>query len=267
LNLHTQTWLPDGEARAVVLIVHGTGEHIGRYEHVASHFVEDGYAVYGLDFRGHGKSDGLRAYYDNFDDPLRDLKQYLDQIKAEQPDKKIFLYGHSMGSLLALVFALDHQRELDGLILSGSTLEVESSQPKFLIALGGVLNNIIPKTPITPLPHPYLSRDPAVVTAYNTDPLVFQGNVRVRTGSQIVHMSRMVKARLSEITLPLLIIHGGQDKICPPAGSETLYRGAGSSDKTLKIYPDLYHEIHNEPEKETVLTDNVNWLNLHTVTA
>jgi acylglycerol lipase len=264
-NIHTEAWLPEGNARAVVLISHGIGEHIGRYGHVAARLNADRYAVYGLDHRGHGKSDGVRAYYDDFDQPVNDLKQVLDQVKAAQSGKKIFLYGHSLGSLIALVFTLRHQQELAGLITSGTPLEVEAGQPGLLVALGGLLNRVIPKTAILPLPTSALSHDPAVVKAYETDPLNYHGNVRVRVGQQIVEMSRMVKARLSEITLPLFIIHGVQDKICPPAGSEVLYRGAGSKDKTLKLYPDLYHEIHNETpaEQKIVLDDIAAWLNEH----
>jgi acylglycerol lipase len=263
LNIHTESWLPDGDTRAVVLISHGVGEHIGRYAHVAARLVADGYAVYGLDHRGHGKSDGLRSYFNDLNDPVNDLKQYFDQVKTAQPGKKIFLYGHSLGSLIALLFTLRYQSELAGLISSGTPLEVEASQPKALIAAGGVLNNIIPKAAITPLSTVYISTDPAEVKAYETDPLVYHGNVRVRVGYQIVEKSRMVKAHLSEIKLPVLVFHGGADKICPPAGSETLYRGASSSDKTLKIYPGMYHETHNEVEKSTVLNDIAAWLQAH----
>ena len=263
LNIHTESWLPDSDPRAIVLISHGVGEHIGRYAHVATRLIADGYAVYGLDHRGHGKSDGLRSYFDDLNDPVNDLKVYFDQIKATQPGKKVFLYGHSLGSLIALLFTLRYQSELAGLISSSTPLEVESSQPKLLIAAAGVLNNVIPKTAITPLPAIYISTDPAEVKAYETDPLVYHGNVRVRVGYQIVQNSRLVKARLSEIKLPLLVFHGGADKICPPAGSETLYRGATSSDKTLKIYPGMYHETHNEVEKSIVLDDIAAWLQAH----
>jgi acylglycerol lipase len=263
ITLHTETWLPEGEPHAVIIVSHGLGEHIGRYAHVAEKAVGAGYVVYGLDHQGHGKSEGARAYFERFDDTVDDLKQFFDGAKAAHPGKKIFLYGHSLGSLIALVFTLSYQRELTGLITSGAPLEVESNEPALLISLAGVLNSIIPKAAVTTLPTKYLSTDPNLVRAYETDPLVHHGNVRVRTGHQIVQYSRMVKSRLAEFTLPMLILHGAEDKICPPAGSEKLYQGAGSSDKTLKIYPGMYHEIHNEVEQAIVVNDIITWLQAH----
>jgi acylglycerol lipase len=266
LNIHTESWLPDDPPRAVVLISHGIGEHIGRYPHVAERLLTAGYAVYGLDHRGHGKSEGVRAYYDTFDAPVEDLRLYFNWIKVQHPDKQIFLYGHSLGSLIALAFTLRYQSDLAGLIISGTTLDVESTQPAPLIAASSVLNRLTPRLGIPALPTAFLSHDPAVVQAFDADPLVFHGGVRVRMGYHIIHVSRMVKSRLGEIELPLLVVHGGDDKVCPPSGAEKLVNGAGSTDKTLKIYPNLYHEIHNEPEKSTVLEDVVNWLNLHVST-
>ncbi len=194
LKIHTESWLPEGEARAVVVLSHGIGEHIGRYEHVAERLVQAGYAVYGPDHRGHGKSDGLRAYYESLDLPVENLKQYVDIVKAAHPDKKLFLYGHSLGSLIALVFTLKYQNELAGLIISGTPLEAEFTQPAILVSAAGILNNIIPKVAVTALPTSYLSHDPVVVQKYETDPLVFHGNVRVRMGYHIVSMSRMIRS-------------------------------------------------------------------------
>lgn len=263
LNIFTRSWLPDGDVRAVVLIVHGLAEHMGRYAHVAAKLNANGYAVYGLDHRGHGKSDGLRAYFDNFDQPVNALKQYFDTVKTEQPGKKIFIYGHSLGSLISLVFLLRYQNEVAGAIISGTTLGVEAGQPALLISLGDLLNNVAPKLPVTPLDSKWLSHDPALVIAYDTDPLVHRGNVRVRMSSQIVHNSRDVRVRLPELKLPILILHGGDDKICPPSGSTMLNQGLGLSDKSLKLYTGMYHEVHNEVEKEMVLNDIVEWLNGH----
>ncbi|MCA0457574.1 MAG: alpha/beta hydrolase [Chloroflexi bacterium] len=264
-TIYTESWLSDADPRAVVIIVHGVGEHIGRYQHVAPKFVEAGYAVYGLDHHGHGKSGGdTRTYFDAFDQPINDLKQYVDTVKAAHPGKKLFIYGHSLGSLITLVFALRCQQLLSGLILSGVPLAVESSQPTLLIAVAGLLNRIAPKFGATPpVPSSTLSRDEAVTRAYDTDPLVEHGNMRVRTSYLIVTNSREVVARAGELKLPVFIFHGSADTLCPPAGSQTLYDRIGSTDKTLKFYEGLLHETHNEPEKEMVINNIIQWLNAH----
>jgi len=264
-NIYTESWLPDASPKAVVIIVHGLGEHIGRYSHVAPKLVDAGYAVYGLDHHGHGKSGGdPRTYFDTFDQPINDLKQYLDSIKTAQPGRKIFMYGHSLGSLITLVFALKYQKELAGLVISGSTLAVETTQPAIMVTLAGILDKIAPKFAVTPpVPSTTLSRDEAVTKAYDTDPLVEHGNVRVRMGHQILSNSRTVKAHVSELKLPLLIFHGADDKLTPPPGSQILYDNVGSSDKTLKFYDKLRHETHNEPEQGMVIDNIIQWLNAH----
>jgi alpha-beta hydrolase superfamily lysophospholipase len=264
LNIHTESWLPDDEPKAVVLIVPGYAEHIGRYPHVAERLVQNGYAVYGLDHRGHGKSDGLRAHFDSFDQPVNDLKQYFDQIKGQHPGKKRFLWGHSMGSLIALIFALRYQDELAGMVLTGTTVNCDTAQPAALIAAGRVLSTLAPKVPVVPaLPAAALSHDPAVVAAYDSDPLIYRGAWRPRMGWLLIHHGRQVRARAADLRLPVIFMHGGEDPIVPKSGSEFMYEHAGSSDKSLKIYPGLFHEIHNELEKDAVLTDAVNWLDQH----
>lgn len=264
-TIYSESWLPDAEPRAVVMIVHGLGEHIGRYSHVAPKLVDAGYAVYGLDHHGHGKSGGEpRTYFDRFDQPLDDLKEYLHTIKITHPGKKIFMYGHSLGSLITLSFALRYQQELAGLVISGSTLAVETTQPAVMLAAASVLNKIAPKLAITPpVPSTTLSRDEAVSRAYDADPLVEHGNVRVRMGYQIISMSRYVKAHLSELKLPIFIFHGAADQLTPPPGSQLVYDGAGSTDKTLKFYDNLRHETHNEPEQGMVIDNIIQWLNAH----
>ncbi|MBZ0283741.1 MAG: lysophospholipase [Anaerolineae bacterium] len=264
ISIHTESWLPEAEAKAVVIVVHGLGEHVARYAHVAARLNAAGYAVYGLDHRSHGRSGGdVRAYFEDFNQPVSDLAQYFIQIKNANPDKKIFVYAHSLGTLIGMTFAVRHQRDLAGMIISGTPLEVESLQPALLIRAGDLLNSILPKMPITPLPSSGLSHDPAVVQGYDNDPLVYHGNVRVRMAHHIIHVSRAIKMRLRDLPLPMLIIHGVDDPICPSVGSVTLHQGISTSDKTLKLYPGLFHEIHNEPEKETVFDDMVAWLDQH----
>jgi alpha-beta hydrolase superfamily lysophospholipase len=264
LTIHTESWLPDDEPKAVVLVVHGYAEHIGRYLHVAEWLVQNGYAAFGLDHRGHGKSQGLRAHFDTFDQPVNDLKQYFDQIKAEHPGKRLFLWAHSMGSLIGLAFALRYQDQFAGMVVTGTAVNGDETQPPALIAVGRILSKLVPKAPlIPPLPATVLSHDPAVVAAYDSDPLNYRGSFRPRLGSLLIEAGQQIRARAAELRLPLLFLHGGEDPLVPKSGSEFMYAHAGSPDKTLTIYPGLYHEIHNELEKGMVLSDAVNWLNAH----
>lgn len=265
-TLYRVHWLPDGSAKAIILLVHGIGEHCHRYDHVADFLVQHGYAVYALDHRGHGRSTGLRSHFDSFDDPVNDLKRYFDLIQAEQPGQPIIVYGHSMGSLISLLFTLRYQSALTGLIISGTPLQLESESSALQVRLSGFLQRFFPTFKGVPaIPASYLTHDPDRLRQIETDPLMYKGNHRLGIVYGIIANSREVRARLAEISLPLLVLHGADDKLCPPSGATTLYEGAVSADKTLKIYPGLYHEIHNEPEYQTVLTDIVTWLDARAV--
>lgn len=262
LHIHTESWLPDGDPAAIVIIVHGIGEHIGRYRHVALHLAQQGYAVYGLDHRTHGKSEGQpRVYITDFDQVAADLKQFVDMIA--QPGKKIFLYGHSMGSFVCLKYLLKYQQELAGFISTGCPIMIDTLFPSYIAHVGNVLNAFAPTLPLIPLELDAISRDPAVVAAYQADPLVHTSRVRVRMAVGYNNALKALRLRLSELRLPMLILHGGNDKTAPVSGSHLLHEKASSPDKTLEIYPGLYHEIHNEPEQNLVLSDIAAWLNEH----
>jgi alpha-beta hydrolase superfamily lysophospholipase len=259
-NLHTMRWLPDGDIKGVMVIAHGLAEHSGRYQHVAEHLNGAGYGVYALDHYGHGQSDGRRCYFNDFDQPVRDLAQYVQWVQAQHPDYPLWLYGHSMGALISLLLVLDHQPTLSGLIVSGITLGLSDKVPPFLARFNEWMDGIAPWLPVAPLGIGGLSRDPAVITRYKLDPLVFTGLVRVRMSHFILAESARARPRLSEIQLPLLILHGGKDLICPFSGSSLLYHNATSKDRRLKIYGPMHHEIHQEPDQMMVLEDVVAWL-------
>jgi len=262
-SLHTESWLPDADVKAVVLIVHGLGEHIGRYAHVAELLVAHGYAVYGIDHLGHGKSTGLRGHVANIQGLVDDLKTYFDTIRAAQVDKPIFIYGHSMGALIGLAFVLRFQGDVAGFVSSGTALNSDEGQPTLLLALVRALNRIAPTLPLMKLAAEHISRDPEQVAAYDSDPLNYRGGTRAGTAISIVKACQAARQELSELRLPLFVIHGGADKITPVSGSQLLYDSAASADKTLKIYPDMYHEPHNSPERDTVLADIAAWLDAH----
>jgi alpha-beta hydrolase superfamily lysophospholipase len=259
-RIHTIRWLPADKPKAIILLVHGIAEHSGRYRHVAERLTQNGYAIYALDHRGHGQSEGVRAHFGSMDQPVADLEQYYQQVKIANPDAKIFVYGHSMGSLISLLFVLKYQSELAGWICTGSTLHLDKLAPAPLLAFGKLARHIAPKFHLLPLDAQGISRDPAIVAAYNNDPLVERKPTRINIAVSLTVASQQARERLAELTLPILILHGGADTITPPSGSSYLYEHAGSADKTLKIYEGLYHEVHNEPEKEQVLDDIAEWL-------
>ena len=262
-SIYYQCWLPEGEPRAVLLIVHGLAEHSGRYMNVVNAFVPLGYAVYGVDHVGHGKSSGTRVYVERFEDYTETLKIYFDMVCRWQPDKPIFLVGHSMGGLIGADYLLSHQAELTGAVLSGPAVKVHDTVSPAAIFVGKVISVLMPKLGLIGLEAEGVSRDPAVVQAYVTDPLVCRGKVTARLSAELVKAIQLVTAEATKITLPILIVQGGADKLVDPKGAQMLYDAVSSADKTIKIYDGLYHEVFNEPEHDQVLGDIKGWLETH----
>jgi alpha-beta hydrolase superfamily lysophospholipase len=263
LRLYYQCWLPDKKPKAVLLVVHGLAEHSGRYKNLVDYFVPKGYAVYALDHRGHGKSEGTRSYVDNFNDYLTDLKTFFDMVRKDNKNARIFLFGHSLGGTIATAYAVEHQEDLAGLILSGSSLVPTTSVSPALLAMAGIVSALLPKMGVTVLDASFISRDKAVVDAYVNDPLVFRGKVPARTGAELARMWKHLPEQMPRIKLPVLIMHGFADQLSDPRGSKLLFERVGSKDKTLKLYDNCYHEICNEPERERVFVDMEAWLTKH----
>ena len=264
-RLYSRSWLPNAEIKALVIVVHGLGEHSGRYTHVGEYLSQQSYAVYALDYSGHGQSPGQRVYVNSLEQLSEDLGAFVEHAQAQHPGLKTFIYGHSMGTLVTLRYALAHQDRLAGLILTGTTLAL-ASLPGLLVPLVQLLNRTLPNLPLLPgVGTSVLSKDPAVVQGYNDDPLVYHGWLRVRILHYLLLESRCLSSQLQNLTLPLLILHGAEDKLLAPAGSHMLYERAASCDKTLKMYAGLRHEIHNEPEQSDVLKDILDWLDNHSL--
>lgn len=264
LLLYTEYRVPDGDPSAVVLLVHGYGEHSGRYQHVIERLVQSDYAVYTLDHRGHGRSEGVRAYCDSMEQFVNDLKVYFDRVKAAQPGKKLFVLGHSMGGLISLAFAERYQNQFNGLIVSGAPVNADANVPAFLITVGKVLNRVAPKLHLLETGKPgILSTDPEIDIAWANDPLTNKKPMRVRLGVEINKMAGEVRAHLADLKLPILILHGADDQLVNPSGSQVAYEGVSSLDRTLKRYAGMRHEILNEVEKAVVMTDIIDWLNRH----
>lgn len=262
-RLFERWWQPTGEAKAAVVIIHGYAEHSERYNHVAVYLTNNRYAVYTFDLRMHGRSGGVKAYVKTFDDYLSDVDIFLKKVRSGIGDKPVFLLGHSMGGTIATLYVIQHKNVLRGLMLSGPALKLGEDIPPILIKLSGFIGKILPHLPTIKLDCSAISKDPEVIRKYDTDPLVYRGGTPARTGAELVRAINMIQERMSEITLPILIMHGTADRLANVDGSRQLYERARSKDKTLKLYDGLYHEILNEPEKDVVLRDIVAWLDAH----
>jgi alpha-beta hydrolase superfamily lysophospholipase len=263
-RIYYQYWSPSGAFRANLLVVHGLAEHSGRYMNLVNRFVPMGYAVYGFDHIGHGKSGGRRCYVQRFQDFIETLKNYVDRIRGLKPGVPLFLVGHSMGGLIAASYLLDPGSGVSGAILSGPGIKAPGSLSGTLIFIGKVLSVLTPKAPIIQLDAENISRDPAVVNAYRNDPLVYTGKITARLGAEMLKAMQYAAANAGSITLPLMIVQGGADKLVDPAGAQLLYDRVSSKDKSIRIYESLFHEVFNEPEREQVLNDVEHWLQART---
>jgi len=263
LKLYTETWEPTQPPKAAVLIAHGHAEHIGRYEFLIRYLVEAGFVVYGLDHRGHGRSEGLRIHFDTIDQPLSDLKQLVDSIKSR--GLPIFLFGHSMGSIISLMYALRYPADLAGLVISGTAVHAHHNTPQFIITLGRMVHNLMPRARVIQVAESAadLTRDEAVIEAVKHDPLMENGNMRLGMAACLILASETISEQVGELSLPLLILHGEADTVTPVSGAQYIYDHATSADKTLKIYPEMRHEPHQEIDREIVFDDLVNWLVAH----
>lgn len=259
-ELFYQAWLPDQEPRVILLLVHGLAEHSGRYGNLVDYFVPRGYALYGMDHRGHGRSQGPRGYVEKFSYFVDDLKTFRETVQSRHPSLPVFMFAHSMGGTIGLSYALQYQETLAGLVLSAPGLRTGESVSPLLIATGKIIARLLPRVGLTTLDSSAISRDPAVVAAYEKDPLVYRGKISARLGHELIRTMEGFTGRVTHLQLPLLILHGSADRLIDPDGSRWLYERAGSQDKTLKLYSGYYHEMHNEPEYQRVLADVEDWI-------
>jgi alpha-beta hydrolase superfamily lysophospholipase len=265
-QLFQQSWLIDNP-KAVVLIVHGLGEHSSRYAHVAAHLNANGYAVYSYDQQGHGQSEGRRSYIDSFDTYRTDLLQMINRVRLNHADVPLFTLAHSMGGEIMAYTAVRDMPKLDGVIFSSAALVPGDDISPMLIKVANVLGRFLPKVPTTKLDSNSISRDPVTVQNYDSDPLNYHGGIPARTAAEMLRGFRIIEAGTPTINYPMLIFHGSADAIVNVEGSMQLYARAGSKDKTLKIFEGAYHEVLNGPDKQAALNLITNWLDAHLTTA
>ncbi len=262
-RLHWQAWLPDADMRAVVVLAHGYAEHLGRYAYFAERLNAAGIGVYALDHWGHGKSDGIYGFVPRFSAFTDGVDLLLAQVEQSHPDIPRFLIGHSMGGPVAALHLLRHQTRYAGMVLSGPAIKPAEQPSKLLIWVSRLLSRFLPRTGVLPFDGTGISRDPAVVAAYFSDPLVYTGKMSARLAAELFDAMAEVRNRAGEITLPVLLLHGDADRATAPEGSQFLFDNASSPDKELKLYPGLFHEIFNEPERDSVIGDVTSWIAKH----
>jgi len=263
LRLYAQAWEPDTTPAAVVCLVHGLGEHSGRYAHVAAALTAAGYALLGFDLRGHGKSEGPRGHAPSYDILMDDIGRLLDEAAARYTDKPRFLYGHSLGGNLVINYSLRRKPDLAGVIATGPALRTATPPPAWKLALGKILYKIQPGMQMANgLDRDGLARDPAVVRAYASDPLVHD-RISARLALDMLQAGEWALAHATEFPLPLLLVHGTADRLTSSKATQE-FAAQAPGDVTLKLWEGFYHETHNEPEKAEVLGFMIDWLRAHT---
>ncbi len=256
-------WTPSRNPSGVVILCHGYAEHARRYDHVAQRFADAGLITYALDLRGHGRSGGKRVYLKDMAEYTTDFHRLVGIAAAEHPELKRVVLGHSMGGGVVFTYGVEHPGDYAAMVLSGPAVNAQDAVSSLKLTAAKALGSILPGLPVEQLPADAVSRDPAVVAAYEADPLVHHGKLPAGIGKALIAVGETMPQRAVALTAPLLIVHGGQDKLIPVSGSRRLVECVGSTDANLKVYPELYHEVFNEPERALVLDDVVSWIEAH----
>ncbi len=260
-SLFLQAWMAE-KAHASLLVIHGLGEHSGRYSEFAQRLNTLGISVFSFDGRGHGKSaeNEPDAYFESYSDYLKDIHALLGKVKTYSPGIPTFLYGHSMGGGLAAAYVIKYKPELSGVILSSPAIMEDPNTSKILLALSGFVSNNFPKLKVLKLDPSKISRSSEEVERYLNDPLIYTKAYPARTARELIEMMKFIQKQAAEIKLPVLLLHGSDDTLTNPEGSKLIYNLAESKDKTLKILPGGYHELINDLDKEKVYLMIEHWL-------
>jgi alpha-beta hydrolase superfamily lysophospholipase len=249
LQIYSQAWFPQANAKANLIIAHGLGEHSGRYQHMAAYFVEKEYAVFALDHQGHGKSDGKRGHVNSFSDYIIDLEQFRNKVAELSPNKPTFLFGHSMGALIVLLYVLDYQDLVQAAVVSAPPIRIKMGPPTFVKELVPKVANVSPTFTIkSGLKAEWVSRDQAIVDRYKTDPLNHP-HISMSLFSGMYNGGKQAFEDADKITLPLLMLYGSQDKIIDSDMVHNTFEKISSDNKELHVFENDFHEVHNEADK------------------
>jgi alpha-beta hydrolase superfamily lysophospholipase len=253
-------WTPDTDPLGVVILAHGYAEHARRYDYVAQRFGEGGLITYALDHRGHGRSGGKRVYLKNMSEYTDDFHHLVGIATAAHPELKRIVLGHSMGGGVVFAYGVEHPDDYSAMVLSGPAVFAQDAVSPVMITVAKVVGSLMPGLPVEDLPADAVSRDPEVVAAYEADPLVHHGKLPAGIAKALIGVGETMPQRAASLTAPLLVVHGAEDKLIPVEGSRRLLECVGPIDAHLKVYPELYHEVFNEPERAVVLDDVVSWI-------
>jgi acylglycerol lipase len=263
-QIFVRSWRPASKPRSVVVICHGVNSHSGQYLWVAEQLVVNGLAVYALDLRGRGKSDGARFYVENIAEYVGDVAATVQLAKSREPGLPVFLLGHSAGGVVSCTYTLEHQAELAGLICESFAFKVPA--PNFALAIIKLLSKIAPRLRVLKLKNKDFSRDPTVVQAMNSDPLIANEVQPTATVAALVRADERLEKEFPLIKLPVFILHGTADKATVPSGSQFFYDTVGSKDRTLQLYDGHYHDLLNDIGKENVMADINGWIDKRLLT-
>lgn len=263
VRIHWQAWIPADTPVGVVVLHHGAAEHSGRYPHAVQHLVAAGYGVYGLDARGHGRSEGRRATFHRFDQLTTDLGTIVETVVRPTHPEPVFLMGYSLGGAAVIAYAIHHQDQLAGAIVVGSALGRGSGISRFQFGMASLFSAVAPRFPLIRLHAADMTHDAEVAKAYETDPLIHHGRFDARFLGEVATVMRRLPADFHRLRLPLLLLHGAADITADPEGSRALLQQAGSADKTLRLYAGRRHDVLNGPGCEQVMLDVTDWLAAH----
>jgi alpha-beta hydrolase superfamily lysophospholipase len=258
-GLYYRYW-PAVKAKAIVILIHGLGEHCQRYEPLAAHLNQAGYSLSSMDLPCHGRSEGVRGHIDSFEVFENAILELHRRTTDDNPNTPIFVLGHSLGGLIATRLLLNHQDKFQGALLSGAAIQSPQEPPVWQVAIIRFVARFFPKAKMLALDTLAVSRDPAVVEKYITDPLVSKDKLSAQFLVSMTDAMEKCKDNAASITLPLKIMHGSADVMTAPEGSQLLHDAVSSSDKQITLYEGLFHEIFNEPEADTIFAEIVSWM-------
>ena len=263
-GLYYHDWDTPNEQKGTVILVHGLGEHCQRYRALADYLNDAGYSLSSMDLPCHGQSEGTRGHVDSFTVFQEAVLGLYERVKQRQANTPLFILGHSMGGLIVTRFLQDHQDKFNGALLSGALIESPQEPSSLQVKIITLISRLLPKLGVLKLDASGISHDPVVVEDYLADPLVNKNKLSAKFLVEMFKTMALAKEQAKKIDSPILIMHGSEDPMTAPSGSQYLYDNVSSTDKQLTIYDGLMHEIFNEPEANGIYNEMVAWLDAHT---